>query len=103
MATTALCRLPLGLPPLLARRAAPLTPPLAPPLARLLGTKPSPYRVLSLPTWASHDDIKKRFRELARAHHPDLNPDADLDAFSEIIEAYDDLMDDDFAGRVADR
>ena len=28
------------------------------------------------------------FRELARAHHPDLNPDADLDAFAEIVDAY---------------
>lgn len=33
------------------------------------------YKVLGLNKTASAEDIKKAYRKLARAHHPDLNPD----------------------------
>ena len=32
------------------------------------------YQVLGIPQDATADQIRKRFRELARKHHPDLNP-----------------------------
>ena len=48
------------------------------------------YEVLGIPRDASDDDVKKAFRNLARQHHPDVNPD-DPDAgerFRVIAEAY---------------
>ena len=36
---------------------------------------PNPYRVLGLPPTADKDAIKAAYRELARRHHPDHNPD----------------------------
>jgi curved DNA-binding protein CbpA len=48
------------------------------------------YEVLGLPKTAALADIKKRYRELARQHHPDVNrdrPDAEM-RFSEITRAY---------------
>lgn len=35
---------------------------------------PDPYQVLGVGRNASEEDIRKRFRKLAKAHHPDLNP-----------------------------
>lgn len=55
------------------------------------------YELLDVPRSATADDIKKAYRRLARAHHPDLNP-ADRKAaeekFKEIQAAYDVLGDD---------
>ena len=64
----------------------------------------SPYAVLNLRSSASKEDIKAAFRRLAKRNHPDLNPAQPRKeceaAMTEIIDAYDRLMDGDFAGRV---
>jgi molecular chaperone DnaJ len=53
------------------------------------------YSVLGLSKGASADEIKKAYRKLAKAHHPDKNPgDADAEErFKEIQTAYDVLSD----------
>lgn len=45
------------------------------------------YVVLGLDRSATEGDIKRAFRELARKHHPDVNPNGG-EAFREINEAY---------------
>ncbi len=47
------------------------------------------YEVLGVPPHASDEQIRRRFRELARKYHPDVNrsPDAEH-RFKEITEAY---------------
>ncbi len=53
------------------------------------------YKTLGVDRSASHDEIAKAYRKLARKHHPDLNPD-DKGAkkrFQEIQTAYDTLND----------
>jgi DnaJ-class molecular chaperone len=45
------------------------------------------YEVLGVDRNATEADIKRAFRELARKHHPDVNPKGD-EAFREINEAY---------------
>ena len=54
-----------------------------------------PYTVLGVPRSVSEKDLKSTYRKLAKAHHPDQNPD-DPKAharFSEISSAYDFLSD----------
>lgn len=75
----------------------------------------SPYSILKIKTSATKDEIKAAFRHQAKIYHPDLNPnqkrstednntDADggNDIMAEIIEAYNQLMNDDFASLVGD-
>lgn len=53
------------------------------------------YAVLGVPKDVSEQDLKKRYRKLAREHHPDQHPgDAQAEAkFKEISEAYSVLSD----------
>ena len=51
------------------------------------------YAVLNVPQDASDDDVKKSFRQLAQAYHPDKHTDPALKAhaaaqFTQIQEAY---------------
>ncbi|HEU0034513.1 MAG TPA: J domain-containing protein [Kofleriaceae bacterium] len=46
------------------------------------------YVVLGVPKDASESEIKRSFRELARKHHPDVNPSDAGERFREINEAY---------------
>lgn len=55
------------------------------------------YEILEVPRNASADEIKRSYRKLARAHHPDANP-GDEEAerrFKEIAQAYEVLGDQD--------
>lgn len=54
------------------------------------------YEVLGVAKTASADEIKKAYRDLAKKHHPDMNPDHKKEAeekFKELSEAYEVLMD----------
>ncbi len=52
------------------------------------------YKVLGLDSSAGQDEIKRAFRKLARAHHPDVNKGPDSEArFKEISAAYEILGD----------
>jgi curved DNA-binding protein len=55
------------------------------------------YDVLGVPRTASAEEIKKTYRQLARKHHPDLQPAAErgraAERFKEINEAYEVLSD----------
>ena len=57
------------------------------------------YEVLGLPRAASAAEIKRAYRQLARKHHPDLQPGAErekaAERFKEINEAYEVLSDPD--------
>ncbi len=50
---------------------------------------PQLLSLLGLPPYAGGDDIKKRFRELAKKYHPDLGGDSDK--FIELMNAYEQL------------
>ncbi|MEY4323085.1 MAG: hypothetical protein RL410_866 [Actinomycetota bacterium] len=54
------------------------------------------YKTLGVAKTATADEIKKSYRKLAKAHHPDANPNnAAAEAkFKEVSEAYDVLSDD---------
>lgn len=47
----------------------------------------NPYRVLGVPEGSDMTVVKKAYRKLAKANHPDLGGDAEK--FKEISEAYD--------------
>jgi curved DNA-binding protein len=53
------------------------------------------YKILSVPRFASADEIKKSYRKLAMQYHPDRNPGDKQaeDSFKEINEAYQVLSD----------
>ncbi|MBM6594575.1 DnaJ C-terminal domain-containing protein [Microvirga pudoricolor] len=55
----------------------------------------NPYDILGVPKTASEADIKKAFRKLAKAHHPDRNADDPKakDKFAEVNSAYEILGD----------
>jgi DnaJ-class molecular chaperone len=58
------------------------------------------YAVLGVGRDASQDQIKRRYRKLAKELHPDLNPDKDVaERFKQITAAYDLLSDPDKRGR----
>ncbi|MDQ7794075.1 MAG: molecular chaperone DnaJ [bacterium] len=59
------------------------------------GGKRDYYEVLGVPRDASQADVKRAFRELARKHHPDVNPGDPTaeDKFKAINEAYEVLGD----------
>jgi DnaJ-class molecular chaperone len=57
------------------------------------------YAVLGVARDSSEADIKRAFRELARKHHPDVNPADGGEAFREINEAYAVLSDRDARAR----
>jgi curved DNA-binding protein len=61
------------------------------------------YEVLGVPRTATADDIKRAYRQLARKHHPDLQPAAErtraAERFKEINEAYEVLRDSDKRGK----
>jgi molecular chaperone DnaJ len=57
------------------------------------------YEVLGVDRHATEGDIKRAFRELARQHHPDVNPPDAGERFREINEAYAVLSDKDQRSR----
>ncbi|MCD6361160.1 MAG: DnaJ domain-containing protein [Armatimonadetes bacterium] len=61
-----------------------------------------PYRALGLPVGATRDEIRRRFRQLARRMHPDVRVGDERahQQFIEIKRAYDMLMDDDMRARL---
>ena len=61
------------------------------------------YEVLGVPRTASADEIKRAYRQLARKHHPDVQPAAErsraAERFKDINEAYEVLSDPDKRGK----
>jgi DnaJ-class molecular chaperone len=60
-----------------------------------VGLAQDPYKELGVARNASADDIRKAFRKLAKAHHPDVNPDdkAAEERFKRVSAAFDLLGD----------
>jgi hypothetical protein len=54
-----------------------------------MATEPDPYHVLGLERGASLDEVKKAYRRLAKANHPDAAGEAALPRFLAIQAAYD--------------
>ncbi|KAL9651446.1 hypothetical protein ABK040_001393 [Willaertia magna] len=54
-----------------------------------------PYKILGVPKTATKEEIKKKFKELAKKYHPDINKAADAkEKFAELNGAYQILVDD---------
>ena len=53
---------------------------------------PDPYRILELPRGASLDEVKRAYRRLAKANHPDAAGEAALPRFLAIQAAYEQLL-----------
>jgi curved DNA-binding protein CbpA len=61
---------------------------------------PDYYKIFGLSKTATKEEIKKRYRELAKKYHPDVNKSPDATAkMQEIQEAYYILYDDEARGR----
>lgn len=54
------------------------------------------YKILGVDKKANIDEIKSKYRKLAKKYHPDLNPDDEVaqEKFKEVSEAYEVLSDD---------
>ena len=50
------------------------------------------YKILEIEDNFTEDSLKKKYRELSKKYHPDINPDGG-EKFKEINEAYDILSD----------
>lgn len=62
-------------------------------LHRLLrGPQRDPFKVLGLTRTATKAEVKAKYRELARAHHPDTSPNGDSRRMEEVNHAYKLLM-----------
>jgi hypothetical protein len=57
-----------------------------------MADRSDPYRTLGLPRTASLDEVKRAYRRLAKAHHPDAAGEADLPRFLAIQAAYDRIV-----------
>ena len=54
---------------------------------------PSPYEILGLNNAASVDEVKKKYRKLAKQYHPDVNKeDGAEEKFKQISQAYEDIV-----------
>jgi DnaJ domain len=63
-------------------------------VARAVASGDDLYALLGVDPGASGDDIRHAYRALARAHHPDANPDdAGADGFRRVVAAYEILGD----------
>lgn len=51
------------------------------------------YAVLGIDASCSHSEIKKAFHKIARMHHPDRNPNGDVELFKKAVEAHEVLGD----------
>lgn len=51
------------------------------------------YAVLGIESTATHIDIKRAFHKIARSHHPDRNPNGDVELFKKAVEAHEVLSD----------
>ena len=51
------------------------------------------YAILKVTQRATHDEIKKSYRELARRYHPDSGIGSNADKFREAAKAYETLID----------
>ena len=60
-----------------------------------MSSEPDPYQILGLPIGAGPRQIRRRYRELARRHHPDVaaNPQEAHDRFVRLQQAYETLSD----------